>query len=62
MKVVVQSLKISYAPIFVMEEKDRKEEYALKNMLKNISEVRCIVEYVFKVTVNDFSQHVMDFY
>ena len=46
---------ISYSPICVLEEKDRKRKAALKNMLRILFDGNCIVEYAFKVTANDFS-------
>ena len=45
----------SYAPICVLEEKDRKIQFSLNNMLRVLFEGSCIVEYALKVTTNDFS-------
>ena len=45
----------SYAPIFVLEEKDRKIKSAINNMIWELFESTCIVEYDFKMTENDFS-------
>ena len=50
----------SYAPIYVPEEKDRKSNTALKNMLRKLFEVTFIVVYAFKVTTDDFSLHIVD--
>ena len=46
---------ISYAPIFVTEEKDRRSKIALKNMIRKLFEGTYIVEHDFKVTANDIS-------
>ena len=46
---------ISYEPICVMEGKYRKRKSALENILSTLFDENCIVEYVFKVTVHDFS-------
>ena len=43
-----------YAPICVMEEKDRETKNKLKIMLRNFFQGMCIVKYVFKVTSRDF--------
>ena len=42
----------SYAPICVMEEKDRKIKGALKNILRKFFDGNCIVGFVFKTTAN----------
>ena len=42
----------SYAPIFVLEEKDRKSKSALNNMLRKLFGVNCIVELSFKGTAH----------
>ena len=41
---------IIYAPICVLEEKDRKTTKKLKNMLRNFFEGTCNVKYAFKIT------------
>ena len=46
---------IAYAPTCVMEEKDRKTEAALNNMLRKLFDGNCIVGYALKVMENDFS-------
>ena len=45
---------ISYAPIFVLEEKDRKSQTSLKKMVMKFFDGSCIVEYDFKGTENYF--------
>ena len=45
---------ISYAPICVLDEKDRKRKTALKNMLRKFFDGTCIVYYAFKVTADHF--------
>ena len=45
----------SYAPICLLEEKDRNIKAALKNMLREFFDGNCIVKYAFKVTANDSS-------
>ena len=42
----------SYAPIYVLEEKDRKRKNTLKNMLMSFFEGKCIMKYEFKVTAH----------
>ena len=42
-----------YAPICVLEEKDRKTTTKLKHMLRKFSEGTCMVEYAFKITARD---------
>ena len=44
---------ISYAPICVLEGKDRKSKGALNNMLGKFFDGDGIVEFAFKVTAND---------
>ena len=44
-----------YAPIRVLEEKDRKSKATLENTLSKFSDGNCIVKYEFKVTANYFS-------
>ena len=39
-----------YAPIYVLEEKDRKTTTKLKIVLRNFFEGNCIVTYAFKIT------------
>ena len=43
----------SYAPICVLEEKDRKRKSALKNTLRKLFDGNYIVEFAFKVTAHD---------
>ena len=45
----------SYAPICLLERKDRKRKSVLNNMLRKFFDGNFIVEYAFKVTANDFS-------
>ena len=45
----------SYAPICLLEDKDRKIKGALKNVLGEIFFGNCIVEFLFKVTANEYS-------
>ena len=45
---------ISFVPIYVLEEKDRKTKGALNNMLRKLFDVNCIVDFAFKVTANVF--------
>ena len=42
-----------YAPICVLEEKDRKTTTKLKNMLRKFFEGNCIVKYALKITSHD---------
>ena len=42
-----------YAPICVLEVKDRETKNTLKNMLRNFFQGTCIVKYTFKVTSRD---------
>ena len=44
----------SYAPIYVLEVKDREIKHTLNNMLRNFFEGTFIVKYSFKVTSHDF--------
>ena len=44
---------IRYAPIYVLEEKDKETKNTLKNMLMNFFQGRCIAKYAFKVTSRD---------
>ena len=44
----------SYAPIFVLEEKDRIRKAILKNMLRNLFEGNFTVEFSFKVNAYDY--------
>ena len=44
----------SYAPICLLEGKDRNIKYALKNILRKFFDGTFIVEYSFKATVNYF--------
>ena len=44
----------SYAPICVLEEKDRERKAALNNMLRKLFDGKCIVEFSFKVTAHDY--------
>ena len=44
---------ISYAPICILEEKDRKSKAELKNMLRKFFGGNFIVEFSFKVTAHD---------
>ena len=53
---------ISYAPIWVLEVKDIKSKISLKNMLRKFFKGTFIVEYNFKVTVNDLSSHIINIY
>ena len=46
---------ISYAPICVLEEKDRKIKGALNNMPRKLFDGTSIVYFAFKVTANDYS-------
>ena len=43
-----------YAPICVLEEKDRKTTTKLKNMLRKFFQDTCIVEYAFQITSREF--------
>ena len=52
----------TYAPICVLEKKDRSNKDTLKNMLRKLFEVTCIVKYVFKVTSHDSPCHITDLY
>ena len=45
---------ISYAPISVLEGKDRKRKHTLNNMLRNSFEGTRIVKYAFKGTTHDY--------
>ena len=51
-----------YSPICVLEEKYRKSKRTLKNMLRDLFQVTCTVNYVFKVTSRDSSWHITDLY
>ena len=42
-----------YAPIFLLEEKDRKTKSELKIMLRDFFEGTCIVMYAFNITSRD---------
>ena len=42
-----------YAPICVLEEKDRETRKKLKDMLRNFFEGTCVVKYAFKITSRD---------
>ena len=44
---------ITYAPICVLEKKDRIIKDTLKNMLWNLFQGTCVVKYAFKVTSRD---------
>ena len=43
----------TYAPICVLEEKDRKTKATLKNMLRKLFQGTCVVKFAFKVTSRD---------
>ena len=45
---------VLYAPICVLEEKDRKSKAALKNMLRKFFGGNFIVDFAFKVTAHDY--------
>ena len=47
--------KISYSPICVLEEKDRKIKGALNNMIRIFFDGNFIVDFVFKFNTNDSS-------
>ena len=42
-----------YAPIYVLDEKDRETTKKLKNMLRNFFEGTYTVKYAFKITSGD---------
>ena len=42
-----------YAPICLLEENDRKDKALLENMLRKLSDGKCIVKYALKVTAHD---------
>ena len=44
-----------YAPICVLEKKDRKSKGALENIIRKLFDGNCIVKFAFKVTANDSS-------
>ena len=44
---------LSYAPICVLEGKDRKIKHTLKNIPRNVFEGTFIVKYALKVTSHD---------
>ena len=44
---------ISYAPIFVLEDNDRKDKSALNNTIRKVFDGKLIVKYALKVTAHD---------
>ena len=44
----------SYTPICIMEGKYIKIKAGLKNMLRKLFYVKCIMEFSFKVTAHDY--------
>ena len=48
----------TYAPICVMEVKDRNTKAPLNNMLRKLFQGKCVVRFAFKVTSRDFSWHI----
>ena len=51
----------SYAPVYGLEGKYRKNKYAMKNMLRRFFDGICIVEFAFKFTAHDYPKHKMGF-
>ena len=49
-----------YAPICVLEEKDRESKLTLKNILRTFFQGTCTVNYTFKVTSCDSLWHITD--
>ena len=51
-----------YSPICVLEGKDRESKHTLNDMLRNIFQGTCTVNYAFKVTSRDIWWHITDIY